>query len=138
MSDVPNHFYRQSGVIPFRIQDGVVEVLLITSSGGGRWVIPKGVVEPDLSPAESAAKEALEEAGVDGQVQDRPIGAYQYEKWGGVCTVEVFPLQVTCVHSEWLESHRRREWLRPVEAAARVREPELQKLLRQFTVPSSP
>ena len=37
----------QSGVIPYRIMDGQIEVMLITSSGGKRWVIPKGLIEPE-------------------------------------------------------------------------------------------
>ena len=31
----------QSGVIPYRIEDGQIEVMLITSSASKRWVIPK-------------------------------------------------------------------------------------------------
>ena len=47
--------YRQSGVIPFRRRGAAIEILLITSRSGKRWVVPKGSVEPDLTPAESGA-----------------------------------------------------------------------------------
>ena len=57
--------------------------LLVTSRKGTRRVLPKGVVEPDLSPAASAAKEALEEAGICGPIDHEPLGTYQYRKWGG-------------------------------------------------------
>jgi 8-oxo-dGTP pyrophosphatase MutT (NUDIX family) len=43
-----------------------MEVLLIGSSKGTHWVIPKGIHEPGLSATESASHEALEEAGVKG------------------------------------------------------------------------
>ena len=74
------HHIKQSAVIPFRRRDGQLEVLLITSSNNKRWVIPKGVKEPELSPRKSAAREALEEAGIEGPVSGESIGTYAYEK----------------------------------------------------------
>ena len=51
-------------MIPYRIKGKKkVEVLLITSVKRKRWIIPKGYVEFNLSPFESAKKEAFEEAG---------------------------------------------------------------------------
>ena len=79
--------YEQSGVVPYRWLEGRLEVLLITSLRRGRWIIPKGIVEPDMTPAESAAMEAFEEAGVKGRVGTEPIGEYTVNKWGGVCGV---------------------------------------------------
>ena len=77
-----------------------LEVLLITSLNSKRWIMPKGWPEPDLSPAENAAREAFEEAGVTGKISPQPIGSYHYLKerkdGGGVpCSVEVFALAVT-------------------------------------------
>ena len=100
MKTKPDYFYIQSGVIPYRIEDGVMQVLLITSRSGRRWVIPKGVVEPDLTPTTSAAMEALEEAGIEGPIQPVSIGTYQRQKWGGTCSVEVFVMKVETVFEE--------------------------------------
>ena len=97
MGSVPDHFYRQSGVIPLRRRRGEAEVLLVTSRKGKRWVIPKGVIDEGFSPAESAAREAWEEAGIRGAISKRESGRYRYEKWGGVCTVRVFLLAVGVV-----------------------------------------
>jgi phosphohistidine phosphatase len=130
MATVPVWFYRQSGVIAARREDGRTEVLLVTSRKGKRWVIPKGVVEPGLSSAESAAKEAWEEAGVRGELRPEPVGSYEYPKWDGRCTVEVFLLEVQSVAESWPEAHRSRRWAAPKEAAEAVREPALQDLLR--------
>jgi 8-oxo-dGTP pyrophosphatase MutT (NUDIX family) len=58
----------QSGVLPYRVTAGKVEVLLVTSTRRKRWIAPKGWIALGLSAAESAAKEALEEAGVSGHV----------------------------------------------------------------------
>ena len=121
--------YPQSAVIPYRVQDGQLAVLVITASDAERWVLPKGLLEPGLSPAESAAQEALEEAGVRGQVSPASVGTYAYEKWGGVCRVEVFLLRVEEVLDQWQEMKRIREWVSVAEAAARMREKELQRIV---------
>ncbi len=123
--------FNQSGVVPFRIAGSELEVLLITSRRRKRWIIPKGIVEPDLLPAESAAKEALEEAGVTGILHPDEIGEYTYEKWGGVCRVKVFLLQVTKVLDSWEESFLRdRRWLSLSDAIELIEEPDLKKILR--------
>ena len=130
MPDVPDYFFVQSAVIPYRERDGNLEILLISSRKKRRWVIPKGVKEPELSAQVSAAQEALEEAGIEGQVSNQSIGHYAYEKWGGTCRVEVFTMMVEKVHKEWLESHRNREWISIEEAARRVDEKQLKRLIR--------
>lgn len=132
MSDVPDYFFVQSAVIPYRERDGNVEILMITSRKKRRWVIPKGVKEPKLSARASAKQEALEEAGIEGQVSERPIGHYEYEKWGGTCRVEVFTMAVEKVHAEWLESYRDREWVSIKQAARRVDEKQLKQLIRSI------
>src|SRR5210317_1534724 len=53
-----DYFCRQSGVIPYRVRKGNLEILLITSRRERRWIIPKGIIEPDYSARNSAAKEA--------------------------------------------------------------------------------
>ena len=132
MRQVPDYFYLQSAVIPYRERREGFEVLMITSRKRKRWVMPKGVKEPELSPQASAAKEALEEAGIEGAVSERAIGSYQYEKWGGTCTVEVFTMRVRKVLEEWEESFRDREWVSVEEAIRRVREPELKRILKRL------
>lgn len=138
MNQVPQHFYRQSAVIPYRHDRGSLEILLITSRRKKRWVLPKGVVELDLDPATSAAKEALEEAGIEGDVSEDSVGTYQYEKWGGICSVEVFSMAVETTYNVWPESYRDRHWLDPVEAAERVNEPDLKKIILMFASSFSP
>ena len=95
--------YRQSAVIPYRRVPSGLEVLLVTLRKGTRWVLPKGVVEPDLSPAASAAKETMEEAVVRGAIDDEPLGTYQYRKWGGTCTVQVFAMEAEEEVADWPE-----------------------------------
>ncbi len=126
----PDSWYRQSGVIALRLRDGKPRVLLVTSFGGKRWVVPKGIVEQGLSPALSAAKEAWEEAGVTGAVSRRMVGRYAYEKWNGVCRVLIYRLDVEKVHRFWPEGElRRRKWFSPAKAAERVGSPALARLI---------
>ncbi len=130
MRSRPDGYYTQAAVIPYRSGPEGLEILLVTSRKRKRWVIPKGICEPDLSAAESAAKEAFEEAGIRGRVSGEPVGRYDYRKWGGTCRVEVFTMAVETVLDEWPEDFRDRRWLRPEEAVLRVEEAGLQRLLR--------
>ena len=125
--------YQQSAVIPYRIKNGKIEVLLITSSTGKRWVIPKGMIEPFMTPQASAAKEAWEEAGIVGQVLPTLVGTYEYQKWGGTCRVEVFLMQVETVLEVWPEaSVRKRQWVSVKQAVKRVEEAELKRIFMTF------
>ena len=60
-----------AGILLFREQGSEAEVLLIKPGGpfwrnkdAGAWMIPKGLVEPDETPAEAALREFAEETGV--------------------------------------------------------------------------
>jgi len=127
----PDWMFNQSGVIPFRYEDGALRILLITSRRKKHWLVPKGIIEPHLSPIESAAQEAMEEAGVRGRIPSRPIGEYDYNKWGGTCHVEVYLLEVVEELLEWPESFfRERRWMSVEEAAALVDQEGLRRLIR--------
>ena len=127
LRDRPAYYYTQSSVIPYRLRNGRLEILVILSSQKKHFVVPKGIKDPGLSPQDSAAKEAREEAGVDGRVLDPAIGSYRYEKWGSLCTVDVYAMEVTAVvpEHEWEESHRGREWVSPEEAVKRLKQKAL-------------
>ena len=62
------------------LQAGTGKVLLVTSRGTGRWIIPKGWPMDGRSAGGAALREAWEEAGVRGQVEERPLGRYSYDK----------------------------------------------------------
>ncbi len=111
MRNQPDYYYTQSAVVPYRVRDGMIEILLITSRRRKRWIVPKGIVEPDLSPSESAVREAWEEAGIEGEVATEPLGMYTYTKWGDVCTVTVYPMRVEVELASWPEEFRDREWV---------------------------
>ncbi|HKY18185.1 MAG TPA: NUDIX hydrolase [Rhizomicrobium sp.] len=115
-----------------------LEVLLITSLNTKRWILPKGWPEAESSPADNAAREAFEEAGVTGKISAQPIGAYHYLKarkdGGGMpCSVDVFALAVTKQLDDWPEKNVRvLHWCPIEQAIAKVAEPGLRQLLKDF------
>lgn len=130
----PAYYYSQSSVIPYRLRDGKPEILVIASSRKSHLVVPKGINEPGLTPRASAAKEALEEAGVEGEVAESPLGSYTRRKWGASCTVTVYPMKVTRIlpEEQWQERHRGREWVSPEYAASKLKQKELGALVRKL------
>lgn len=129
---------RQVAALPWRLEDGQRRILMITSRETRRWVIPKGGRMVGKSDPEAAAQEALEEAGVKGEIKDHSIGVFRYAKGlkdGGqrLCVVSVYPLEVLIQLGAWPEAHQReRRWMTPAEAAEAVHEPDLAALIRDF------
>ena len=73
MQNKPENFYSQSAILPFKKENGEYLILLVTSRNKNKWVIPKGIIEENLSALESAEKEALEEAGITGKIYKKSI-----------------------------------------------------------------
>ena len=120
-------FIRQAAAIPLRAG----QVCLVTSSNGKRWVIPKGLIDPGQTAAETALQETWEEAGLVGVLQPEPVGTYLYEKFGGTCHVTVFVMQVTQVAEDWPECGlRQRCWVSASQAVARLEERGLREVVR--------
>ncbi|CAL8972618.1 hypothetical protein RHODGE_RHODGE_00307 [Rhodoplanes serenus] len=129
----------QYAAVPYRRnEDGEIEVMLVTSRETRRWIVPKGWPIRGAKPHLSAAREALEEAGVVGETGPEPIGSYRYDKrlkngTTARCLVEVFPLAVTGQRKRWREKGQREiRWFPLPEAARAVEETGLRRLLRQF------
>lgn len=128
----------QFGALCFRRKSRQVEVLLITSRETQRWVLPKGWPMPGMSPMQTAAQEAWEEAGVKGRIGSKSLGIFSYTKLidrkrGLPCVVALFPLEVRSLSDRFPERReRRRKWFPLKKAAAKVDEPELAQLLLGF------
>lgn len=127
----------QFGSIPWRLHDGKVEILLVTSRGTGRWILPKGWPMHGETPAEAAATEAWEEAGVTGKPSDVAAGFYSYVKeYDGddlPIVVAMFPLRVKKQHRNWPEKgQRKRRWVSRKKAATLLHEPELRQIVKHF------
>lgn len=122
-----------SAALPFRRMRVGIEVMLITSTHERDWILPKGHIPSGISPAESAAKEAFEEAGVSGRVAEISEGYYSYIKRGLTYNVEVFPFEVETESSDWKEKNRRRKWFSIEEAVKHIGNEMLAEIVANFS-----
>ena len=129
----------QCAALPWRrTADGGIEVLLITSRETRRWVIPKGWPIRGLDAAQTAEREAFEEAGVIGRLMRPKLGYYHYDKRlrsGRLQHVRssVYALEVLDEADAWPERGQRKHlWVGPADAADLVDEPELRGLIAGF------
>jgi 8-oxo-dGTP pyrophosphatase MutT (NUDIX family) len=129
---------RQVAALPWRRCAGGIEILLVTSRETRRWVTPKGGRIAGRTDAQSAALEALEEAGVEGVITEVPIGSFRYLKvlkrraprW---CVVALNALEVRVEHPVCHEqAERERAWMTVEQAAACVSEPDLAGIIRTW------
>lgn len=133
-SDVRTQF----AALCFREVKGKPQVLLITSRGSGRWIVPRGWPMDSKTPSEAALTEAWEEAGVKGKAFEISLGLYSYTRdIGGEinlpCVAVVYPVQVKSLEKKYPEAgQRKRRWLSLKKAATRVDEPELANIIRSF------
>jgi 8-oxo-dGTP pyrophosphatase MutT (NUDIX family) len=129
---------RQSAALPVFGQGTALRVVLVTSRETRRWVVPKGWIEPREPPHLSAAREAFEEAGIEGEADPDPLGLYAYPKRLSDGTarpteVLVFRFRVARLLRDWPErGERTRRLFAPDAAAALVAEPGLAELLRSL------
>jgi phosphohistidine phosphatase len=120
----------QAAVVPYRARrGGRIEIALITSSDGKRWILPKGWIDEGESAEESALREAEEEAGLIGRVVGSALARYVHAKDEGRRVVAVFLMCVTEELDSWPEDHRRRRWMPLDEAAERLERDELRRVV---------
>ncbi|KPF69189.1 hypothetical protein IP69_10865 [Bosea sp. AAP35] len=136
----PGSIRAQVAAMPIRYRSsGAMEVLLVTSRTTQRWIVPKGWPIKGLTPAEAAAREAYEEAGVVGQITSEPIGRYTYWKRMSdhfvLCEATLFRLDVERQFETWPEQGQRESrWFSLDDAANLVDEPELATAMRMLQV----
>lgn len=128
----------QYAALPYRETANGFEFLLITTRRTRRWIVPKGWPMDGRAPHAAAAREALEEAGVCGEIGDKSIGSYRYfkeRKTGELvpCKVDVFALKVKQQRKNWAEKDARElRWCSLSEALACIGEPGLRQIIRRF------
>jgi len=116
-----------AGVLLFREQDGVRQVLLIKPGGpfwrgkdAGAWMIPKGMVEPGEAPAEAALREFEEETGT--KLDAIPFPLAKVRQAGGKL-VEAFAIEGDLDPATIKSSEFEVEW--PPRSGRRQRFPEV-------------
>ena len=129
-------YIAQAAAIPYRVdaRSGQVEVLLIRRYDGGKWGIPKGLVDPGLNHEQAAKMEALQEAGIEGPLSDEPLGQFLYDKSQGTCLVQVYAMRVRRTHEHWDEEKlRERAWFPIERAASLVGRASVGRLIRRLS-----
>lgn len=125
--------YIQSCVIPYRLNNGELEFLLITSIKKKKWIFPKGYIEFNLSAFESAKKEAFEEAGVIGENETVELGSFKSKKKNGVSLIQVFSMEVTKELKDYPEKDlRKRKWFSLNETNKEIENQELKNFISKL------
>jgi 8-oxo-dGTP pyrophosphatase MutT (NUDIX family) len=114
----------QVAAVCYRMRGEEVEFLLV-QTGGGRWIFPKGCVEPGLTHAQAAAVEAFEEAGVHGRIEEQAFSRYRVSRAGkrgsGKQTVSAHLCEVLRLGPPQ-ERGRNRTWFTVEKSKRRLRE----------------
>ena len=128
---------QQSGALAWLPGPAPRRFMIVTSRRTGRWVLPKGNIDPGMSPPEAAQQEALEEAGVIGQISTEPLGTYRTRKirpplfWE--VEVTLFPMEIDEVLDVWIEAEEReRRFVTIDEARELLADIEIVALVEPF------
>lgn len=115
-----------------------LEVVLVTSRGSGRWILPKGWPELKEAAHETAATEAYEEAGVVGSAESRPFAHFRSYKGldGGLnlrTRVDVYLIKARDQLEDYPEAGQRNvAWVPVAKAIEMAEEPGLKRVLKRF------
>ncbi|WP_373028591.1 NUDIX hydrolase [Sulfitobacter sp.] len=128
----------QFAALCYRIRQGKLQILVVTSRKSKRWIMPKGWPMHAKTPEAAVLQEAWEEAGVRGRVTGGCLGVYSYAKEVGEDSVLpvlalLYPVEVKAKAKKYPEAgQRRRKWVSRKKAMKMVREPELRRMIRDF------
>jgi 8-oxo-dGTP pyrophosphatase MutT (NUDIX family) len=95
-------------------------VLLVKTSDGLRWTFPKGRIERDERAADAALREAREEGGILGEIDERPLTTYLSPKGDEMVPVRAFLLRVSGQVAPQ-EDFREPSWFPAEEAIEQLR-----------------
>lgn len=139
----PNGERLVAGMVP--LSPDRTQVLLIQSSGGKGWVLPKGGWETDESCEDAARREAWEEAGIETKIE-KDLGTIfekrteaQIRKYGALAPkacYRFYEAKVTEAKADWPEAYKRsRKWMTYRTAKELLSErPELSEALERSSI----
>ncbi|KAH8513020.1 hypothetical protein Peur_056906 [Populus x canadensis] len=146
-----DQFRLVAGCIPFKLEKNVedqgfnvedrVLVLMISTPKRDDLVFPKGGWENDETLDEAACREAIEEAGVKGILDENPLGVWEFRSkssqnscsLAGGCRGYMFALQVTEELDHWPgQASYNRKWLTLHEAFEHCRYDWMRDALKHF------
>ncbi|XP_025108890.1 diphosphoinositol polyphosphate phosphohydrolase 1-like [Pomacea canaliculata] len=111
-------FKRRAACLCFK-DEREEEILLVTSHRNpDRWVVPGGGIEPEEEPRIAAMREAMEEAGVRGQIS-RHHGVFENKDRKNRTWVYIFHVEELLDHWDDLQRiNRKRQWFSLADARA--------------------
>ncbi len=122
----------QVGVLPYVIKQGKIQVLLVTSSSGNRWIIPKGHQESEMTPHEVAMMEAVEEGGVLGTLRNDLHLRYQMSNGR---FLQLYAMKISKLLNTWPEEHLRlRRLVSLQEALTLIDDSEMSRAIKQLAM----
>jgi 8-oxo-dGTP pyrophosphatase MutT (NUDIX family) len=127
----------QAGALCYRVQNGKVQYLLITTRRSGKWMTPKGNMMSGKPAHKVAEIEAFEEAGALGKIKNDCVGEFVYtsksRKSRGPTLIALYPLKVKMTLDKFPErKQRRRKWFSRKKAISMVKNKELAQILGAF------
>jgi len=120
----------QVGVLPYIFRDKKLHILLVTSSSGNRWILPKGRQEPDMTPHEVAVMEAVEEGGI--------LGTLRHDMRIRCCMsngrlLQLYAMKISKLLGTWPEENFRLRRLLPFnDALQMIEDPEIVRAMRRL------
>ena len=120
----------QVGILPYIFRDKKLHVLLVTSSSGSRWILPKGRQEPDMTPHEVAMMEAVEEGGILGTLRhDLRIRC----RMSNGRLLQLYAMKISKLLGTWPEENFRLRRLLPFDDALQmIEDPEIVRAMRRL------
>lgn len=142
INDIVSLFRRparlQIAALCYRINDGRLEVMLVTTRSSRRWIIPKGWPALHRKGHRTATNEAYEEAGVVGKVDRKMFASFKSYKghsngWKVRTKVLVYLIAVEKQKDSFPEAGQRDvRWLAIEEAIQKADESGLKTVLSRF------
>lgn len=128
----------QVAAVCYRLRGALLEFLLVNTSAG-KWTFPKGNIDDRLSMREAAAREALEEAGAKGRIEEIHFDCYLDTKRSLGRSFETREILVAAYLFEVSrlgapeEAYRNPTWFVPREAKTRLAERRSAKYRDEMT-----
>ena len=111
---------RQAAAVCYKLVDQKPEFLLVQArSNKTRWVFPKGKIKKGEKPWMAAAREAREEAGVEGKIKDKDKALARFRLYGS--EIDAYLLEVR-KEGDSQEADRDRGWFRRHKAIRKLSE----------------
>ena len=125
-----------AGCVVYRNDEKGVRFLVISSSTGEHWVLPKGHIDPGETPETTALRELEEETGVLGEII-RPLSVQSFDMNGREVVIQYFLVRMTGIKEAqenrellWKELKDAREKLSFVEGKHALKDTVDSKVLR--------